>query len=142
MRLPSRLEDARKSCAITCILFRQSPYQLSGCSFGGLVAFEMARQLTAAGEQVPLLALFSSYLIDTRGPKRALRLRFRTHVQIGRRYQPAGRLPRLLLFDATDRSPDGAGPFAPWEELAAPIERTRSPAITPPCCVRPTSILW
>jgi len=26
MRLPSRLEDERKSCVIPCLLFRQSPY--------------------------------------------------------------------------------------------------------------------
>jgi len=38
------------------------PYQLGGWSFGGLVAFEMASQLTASGEEVVLLALFSSYL--------------------------------------------------------------------------------
>lgn len=173
----------------------QGPYQLSGWSFGGLVAFEMALQLTAAGEQVPLLALFSSYLIDAQGPKRALRLRdfaleflnergldlraldtpggaqgdprglgrkalmyqalarakaagvvaadldfaafrrlmvrqrlrFRAHVQIGRRYQPGGRLPRMLLFDATDRSLDGQGPFAPWDDFVADIERHESP---------------
>ena len=41
----------------------EGPYFLAGWSFGGMVAFEMARQLTAAGETVaPLL------LIDTRSP--------------------------------------------------------------------------
>jgi amino acid adenylation domain-containing protein/non-ribosomal peptide synthase protein (TIGR01720 family) len=33
------------------------PYRLAGWSFGAVVAFEMARQLTAAGEEVALLAL-------------------------------------------------------------------------------------
>ncbi|HYN87102.1 MAG TPA: alpha/beta fold hydrolase, partial [Ardenticatenaceae bacterium] len=33
------------------------PYLLAGWSFGGLVAFEMAQQLTRAGEEVALLAL-------------------------------------------------------------------------------------
>ncbi|HEX4961859.1 MAG TPA: non-ribosomal peptide synthase/polyketide synthase [Thermoanaerobaculia bacterium] len=33
------------------------PYLLAGWSFGAMVAFEMARQLTAAGEEVALLAL-------------------------------------------------------------------------------------
>ncbi len=33
------------------------PYLLAGYSFGGIVAFEMARQLTSAGEEVALLAL-------------------------------------------------------------------------------------
>jgi amino acid adenylation domain-containing protein/FkbH-like protein len=39
------------------------PYYLGGSSFGGLVAYEMAQQLTAAGEEVGLLAFF-----DTNGP--------------------------------------------------------------------------
>ncbi|HUI06175.1 MAG TPA: amino acid adenylation domain-containing protein [Verrucomicrobiae bacterium] len=39
------------------------PYYLGGSSFGGLVAYEMAQQLCAAGEEVALLAFF-----DTNGP--------------------------------------------------------------------------
>ena len=39
----------------------RGPYLLSGYSFGGVVAFEMARQLQAAGEKVALLALLDSY---------------------------------------------------------------------------------
>jgi len=39
------------------------PYLLGGYSFGGMVAFEMARQLTAQGAEVGLLVLF-----DTRCP--------------------------------------------------------------------------
>jgi amino acid adenylation domain-containing protein len=35
----------------------EGPYRLGGWSMGGLVAFEMARQLEAAGDQVELLAL-------------------------------------------------------------------------------------
>ncbi|MBD3882896.1 amino acid adenylation domain-containing protein [Phormidium tenue FACHB-886] len=41
----------------------QGPYFLSGWSFGGLVAFEMAQQLTRAGQQVELLAI-----LDTPAP--------------------------------------------------------------------------
>ncbi|WP_013334491.1 condensation domain-containing protein [Gloeothece verrucosa] len=41
----------------------QGPYYLGGLSFGGLVAFEIAQQLYAKGEQVALLVLF-----DTPGP--------------------------------------------------------------------------
>jgi amino acid adenylation domain-containing protein len=40
------------------------PYRLGGWSMGGLVAFEMARILAAAGEEVELLAL-----VDTRAPR-------------------------------------------------------------------------
>ncbi len=41
----------------------EGPYHLAGWSFGGLVAFEMARQLQAAGREVALLAL-----LDTAAP--------------------------------------------------------------------------
>jgi thioesterase domain-containing protein len=37
------------------------PYILCGYSFGGIVAYEMAQQLSAAGERVPLLAIIDSY---------------------------------------------------------------------------------
>ena len=41
----------------------QGPYLLGGWSFGGLVAFEMAHQLTQAGQQIKLLAM-----LDTPAP--------------------------------------------------------------------------
>ena len=41
----------------------KGPYYLGGWSFGGLVAYEMAQQLRARGEEVELLAL-----VDTTGP--------------------------------------------------------------------------
>jgi amino acid adenylation domain-containing protein len=37
------------------------PYALAGYSFGGIVAFEMARQLMAAGKQVKFLGMFDTY---------------------------------------------------------------------------------
>jgi thioesterase domain-containing protein/acyl carrier protein len=39
----------------------QGPYYLGGRSFGGTVAYEMARQLVEQGEEVALLAIFDSY---------------------------------------------------------------------------------
>ncbi len=45
------------------------PYFLTGVSFGGLVAFEMAQQLMAQGEEVGMLAL-----LDTYGPDAVKRL--------------------------------------------------------------------
>jgi amino acid adenylation domain-containing protein len=39
----------------------EGPYLIGGYSFGGLVAFEMAQQLTSAGHDVPLLVMFDSY---------------------------------------------------------------------------------
>ena len=38
----------------------EGPYFLGGSSFGGTIAFEMARQLHALGEEIPLLALIDS----------------------------------------------------------------------------------
>jgi amino acid adenylation domain-containing protein len=38
----------------------QGPYQLAGWSVGGVIAFEMTRQLLASGQKVSLLALFDS----------------------------------------------------------------------------------
>jgi amino acid adenylation domain-containing protein len=46
------------------------PYLLGGYSFGGLVAFEIARQLRAAGEEIALLSLW-----ETHNPARAPRVR-------------------------------------------------------------------
>lgn len=40
--------------------FPQGPYRIGGWSFGGIIAFEMARQLKAAGERVDALVLIDS----------------------------------------------------------------------------------
>ncbi|MBW4891780.1 amino acid adenylation domain-containing protein [Mucilaginibacter sp. HMF5004] len=40
------------------------PYCLSGYSFGGVMAFEMAQQLMAMGKTVTLLAMFEGYVIN------------------------------------------------------------------------------
>ena len=40
------------------------PYSLSGFSFGGIVAYEMARQLVEQGRVVGLVALFDAYAYD------------------------------------------------------------------------------
>jgi amino acid adenylation domain-containing protein len=42
-------------------LLPEGPFQLGGYCLGGLIAFEMARQLQAEGNKVDLLALFESY---------------------------------------------------------------------------------
>ncbi len=42
----------------------QGPYHLAGHSFGGLVAFEMAHQLHAAGQEVALLVILDSFAPD------------------------------------------------------------------------------
>lgn len=45
--------------------FPHGPYRLAGWSFGGLIAFELAQQFRAQGDEVALLALFDSQLSDT-----------------------------------------------------------------------------
>ena len=59
---PTRVEDmaAHYLEAIRTIQ-PQGPYLLGGLSFGGTVAFEMARQLQAKGEPVALLALLDTF---------------------------------------------------------------------------------
>jgi len=42
----------------------EGPYQMGGWSFGGLVAFEMARRLTAEGQDVAALVLIDTWLPD------------------------------------------------------------------------------
>jgi amino acid adenylation domain-containing protein len=39
----------------------KGPYLLTGFSFGGIVAYEMAQQLIAAGDEVPMLAVIDTY---------------------------------------------------------------------------------
>jgi amino acid adenylation domain-containing protein len=74
----------------------RGPYHLGGYSFGGLVAFEMARLLSAAGERVALLAILDEpapQLFKTWrwGPLPAARF--------------LGNLPGWLLDYVTQRSP-------------------------------------
>jgi aspartate racemase len=47
----------------------EGPYRIGGYSFGGLVAYEMAQQLEAQGEDTALLALFDTYpgKVESRG---------------------------------------------------------------------------
>ena len=49
---------ARRACAAIRGIRPSGPYLLGGYCFGGIVAFEVARQLIAAGAEVPLMALF------------------------------------------------------------------------------------
>src|SRR3546814_6197016 len=42
----------------------KGPYYLAGWSSGGIVAFEMARQLVSRGEEVGLVALVDSVTVD------------------------------------------------------------------------------
>jgi len=43
----------------------KGPYALAGYSFGGLIAFEMAKQLKAMGKEVSMLAMFDTIVHQT-----------------------------------------------------------------------------
>ena len=64
LTLPDTLEQLAAHYLAEMRRFQpRGPYALLGYSFGGVVAFEMARQLHAAGEEVRLLALLDSRLV-------------------------------------------------------------------------------
>ncbi|MDR6413084.1 UNVERIFIED_ORG: acetoacetyl-CoA synthetase [Burkholderia sp. 1595] len=85
------------------------PYAIAGFSFGGLVAFEIAQQLSRAGERIELLCLLDTYVHEHFLP---LHVRLRHHWRMAGgqlrelRAVPAARLPGYLagkLVHATDR---------------------------------------
>ena len=55
------------------------PYYIGGYSFGGIGAYEMARQLVEAGEEVPLIAMLDSATPDHHTVKRALSLQYASY---------------------------------------------------------------
>jgi acyl-CoA synthetase (AMP-forming)/AMP-acid ligase II/thioesterase domain-containing protein/acyl carrier protein len=65
------------------------PYYLCGCSFGGVVAFEMARRLTALGQEVRFVGLFDTYGGDYPRPRKHLSLRKKLRLAL-RQYSSIG----------------------------------------------------
>jgi len=88
-----KIEDIAGDC-IVAMRERQSsgPYSIAGYSSGGVVAFEIARQLSASGETVGLLAL-----LDTRAPHARVR-RTPLWVMLGRIRRPRPRLIQEKLY--------------------------------------------
>jgi thioesterase domain-containing protein len=65
---------ARRYLAETRKIQSEGPYVLGGWSFGGVVAYEMARQLQEQGQKVDRLVLFDSWAPSSSGnPASALR---------------------------------------------------------------------
>ncbi|NLY01230.1 MAG: amino acid adenylation domain-containing protein, partial [Rhodopirellula sp.] len=58
--------ETMASCYVEAIrtVQPQGPYLLAGWSYGGLVAFEMAQQLKATGDEVAWLGLFDSFILS------------------------------------------------------------------------------
>lgn len=65
----SSIPAIAKSCLEKVVPYSSQPFILSGWSFGGIVAFEMAIQLRARGVHVPLVVLIDSYLVDPKRPR-------------------------------------------------------------------------
>jgi acetoacetyl-CoA synthetase len=85
------------------------PYSVAGLSFGGLIAYEIARQLTEAGERVDMLAMIDTQanpaLLSTRA---RLMFRLRWPIRYAKHIleDPAARLPmytRKLRRKISDR---------------------------------------
>ncbi len=55
-------KTARRHLEIIRIIAPRGPYLLAGHSLGGLIAMEIAQQLTAAGDEVGLLSIMDTYL--------------------------------------------------------------------------------
>ncbi|HSC57151.1 MAG TPA: amino acid adenylation domain-containing protein, partial [Nitrospira sp.] len=87
------------------------PYLLGGSCFGGVIAFEMAQQLRAAGDDVGPLLLFDSFVLnnararhmDAFTPKTFLR-RFMSHIEVARRIGGLKGLVHVMLDLWTHRS--------------------------------------
>jgi thioesterase domain-containing protein len=71
---PHRSVEAMAAAYLAAIraLFPRGPYNLCGYSFGGLVAFEMARRLAEAGDEIGLVGLIDT--LPRAVPRRSLGL--------------------------------------------------------------------
>jgi thioesterase domain-containing protein len=118
------------------------PYLLGGWSFGGVLAFEMARRLTAQGHTVPLLALIDSRAALPRGEGRewsdadllelvtqeleedrgeavrsafrGLKIVARVHLEALRSYRPGAYGGTVRLLRAAGASADTDDPNLGW----------------------------
>jgi amino acid adenylation domain-containing protein len=75
---PRSVEEMAKSYVDALRVHQpRGPYYLCGASFGGVVAFEMARRFVAEGEEVRFLGLFDSYAAEYPKHRKSLVLRKR-----------------------------------------------------------------
>jgi acetoacetyl-CoA synthetase len=99
-----RVEEMAETCIETMRTVQpRGPYSIGGYSFGGLVAFEIARRLSAGGEQVEWLAM-----VDVAVSHRCLPWRSRWRFLVARPFRvlraglaaPRTRLPRYVRHAA------------------------------------------
>lgn len=126
---PSVIELAREYVEIIRRHQKTGPYRLLGMSFGGIVAYEVAQQLRAAGEHVTFLCMLDAIL-----PERGMRARIRQALHIASR-------PRREVWDVLSKRLDaqvksrlgGRRDFAEYQKYGnvaklAPLEDQRQDA--------------
>ncbi len=80
----TRIEDiAAQHIAEIKAVLPNGPFLLGGLSFGGSVAFEMARQLDLAGDRVALVVLFDAFAPVPGGPARWISMTRRWSKKLG-----------------------------------------------------------
>ena len=104
----------------------RGPYLLAGYSLGGLVVLEMAQRLTAAGEEVALLAMLDSYP-DIRYLSLAQRVRLVTRLAT-RRAANAMKLPARDALSLVLR-PSRRRYLSPRVSYQPPADMALSPAM-------------
>jgi amino acid adenylation domain-containing protein len=97
----------------------QGPYAIGGWSMGGVVAFEMARQLSKAGEQVSLLALIDSVAPASNGRS----------ARINRLDVMAGVAQELGILDYLEYHGEQ---LESEQELTRLLDRAKSKGLIPP----------
>lgn len=104
--VPGRCTTVEEIAAAMLVMIRQvrpkGPYRFTGYCFGGLLAYEAARQLVAAGEEVSLLAIYDMFTPEGR-VARPLWQRAVVHLQLlassaHHRAKVFDKLRRLLLM--------------------------------------------
>lgn len=100
----------------------EGPYQLVGFSFGGLLAYEMARKLSAKGQRVSLLAFLDTYTPEGRRLRPKWQ-RFCLHLWA--LITRPGRVEYLRSRLAGRSGPDPINPEHPHIPDAVPRERVR-----------------
>ncbi len=96
-RIPRSLQAmAGEFCQRILAMQPQGPYLLAGWSFGGVLAFEIARQLQAQGKAVELLVMFDTWR-DGTAPAVPTGERFRRHIRRFARRGLGGNLNYLMV---------------------------------------------
>ncbi|MDC7222443.1 MAG: beta-ketoacyl synthase N-terminal-like domain-containing protein [Spirochaetales bacterium] len=93
--LPSLQEMAAMYKEIIRKTQPRGPYYIGGLSFGGILAYELARQLTEEGEQIRLLSIFDSKLPQEISGAKRISLHFRTF-KLNSLAVPLGKMKRRV----------------------------------------------